>query len=1011
MAPPLTREALDTELFTDKVTVVEAKQEWDNLEDAKWDVRKSIIDRGESWGYQKSDQRRLILRCKDANCTFKVQLSLLKSGKARLATYDPHICRPTTHDNFQAAKSAKYLAEHHQRSIALNRKIKPRQIIENEIAHYSRPRISAKQAIRTRKYVTKKLDGLEHNTFTLLPDYLKKLKKVDLDTYTDIKLHPDTNAFQALFIALGPMRKGFHNLREFWGVDGTHTRSQYRMILCVTIAIDANSEILPICWGVIPGENEVWWKWYLGNQGRAFPAMKTVAYQGVAISDREKGLDNAIAHVFPRIEHSSCCQHIAENIQARYGKDARALFVPIAKSRDPEQYYANLNKLQEHNNNAYEYVKAIPPKSYCFAFFPRPRFNHDTNNITECVNGLWTNLRDMPLLQMLDEIHTDQMKRIFKRKTTRPANLYLSNVAYTKYKARSKTAGNFEVTPSGNGVFQVEDKARKLRRIVDLTNRTCTCKWFQEMKGPCACALAAVHYNASDPLALFHQGYTQDAYRQMYENHIRPYLLDKLQPDNTIQPAKISRGRGRPKSRRIRKGQHHKPLRICGTCKQRARHNAATCDRQPVAEAEIESSSNSSNRDQDSLDSDSDSNLEDLPEWIAEIEEDSQFDELTSPQKKSLALRRRKRACEDAKSSALENRVCSLGNSVRIRAASIASSDSSELPEDPNETSFEGFASDTPSSPQVDFWSYNDLLDVINQQPTRSKSPSPDPIIAIRRKEREQKESEERIAAENLRKALEDVETPESAFWRYKRVRRLWRLENGFATDSVYRDEVGLSSNLDIHGKLVKEPAERAIASTAASNIGICKSRVRDHLNFQVLNGETMRQSSPWTVPEIRAYHDFNRIAEEWLVENEGIQVAVQTSNRRGRRQQEAEDNARSNLWVEQLRDDFHKMKVQHAANMKNNKAYAALYKAEEQEDERDIKRAIQLRLQREGGLPIILNTSDLFVNDIVEDDADIEDNQPEIEPLSTPNAKRRRLNTTNQEPPGRRYFTRQSKK
>jgi hypothetical protein len=34
------------------------------------------------------------------------------------------------------------------------------------------------------------------------------------------------------------------------------------MILAVTDALDSNDEVLPICWGLIPRENEYWWSWY-----------------------------------------------------------------------------------------------------------------------------------------------------------------------------------------------------------------------------------------------------------------------------------------------------------------------------------------------------------------------------------------------------------------------------------------------------------------------------------------------------------------------------------------------------------------------------------------------------------------------------------------------------------------------------------------------------------------------------------------------------------------------------
>jgi hypothetical protein len=52
----------------------------------------------------------------------------------------------------------------------------------------------------------------------------------------------------------------------------------------------------------------------------------------VIISDRDKGLLNAVKSKLPNIYHAMCCQHIVENIHKKFGKQYKALFWQIARA-------------------------------------------------------------------------------------------------------------------------------------------------------------------------------------------------------------------------------------------------------------------------------------------------------------------------------------------------------------------------------------------------------------------------------------------------------------------------------------------------------------------------------------------------------------------------------------------------------------------------------------------------------------------------------------------------------
>jgi len=257
-----------------------------------------------------------------------------------------------------------------------------------------------------------------------------ELKAVDPNTYVEYRLNDTTNAFQAVFIAPGPLRQAIPHLRHFFALDGTHTRSKYRMILAITVALDANDEVLPIYWGLIPTENEFWWRWYCCHIGLAFPSLKErTDEKWIAISDRDKGLVNGIKDALGRVHHIHCCQHIADNIYARFGKDCKKLWWPIARAKDLDQRKAAMDQLKKQKLATWKYVVEIDTSIYSACdmnTLKYSRFGHDTSNIVECVNSIWGEYRDMPPLIMLDSIYTWIMNKFSQRRTAKATSSILA---------------------------------------------------------------------------------------------------------------------------------------------------------------------------------------------------------------------------------------------------------------------------------------------------------------------------------------------------------------------------------------------------------------------------------------------------------------------------------------------------------------------------------------------------------------------------------------------------------
>src|SRR5262245_28001345 len=78
-------------------------------------------------------------------------------------------------------------------------------------------------------------------------------------------------------------------MRKFTALDACHTKSKYSMILMIAVGIDANSNVLPLAWALVPTESEEWWTtWFCEFLQDVF---EELSHEDIVfMSDRDKGL-------------------------------------------------------------------------------------------------------------------------------------------------------------------------------------------------------------------------------------------------------------------------------------------------------------------------------------------------------------------------------------------------------------------------------------------------------------------------------------------------------------------------------------------------------------------------------------------------------------------------------------------------------------------------------------------------------------------------------------------------
>lgn len=352
------------------------------------------------------------------------------------------------------------------------------------------------------------------------------------------------------------------------------------MMLLVACGIDANDKVVPIAWALVPIENELWWTWFLRYLKHCIPIFETE--DQIFISDREKGMANAVSTVFDKSIHLHCCQHIADNLQQRYGNKVRPLFWQACRAKTPELFAQKMEDLKAQSQPAFEYLSLIKRSIWTRAYSTYPRYGHDTSNIVESLNSVWSDIRNLPPLQIMDSLYSYAMKLVYNRSTTKQKLDTISDIPMARFQQRFKTSRRLQVYPSGNRIAEVKDPESSRKWIVNLTDHKCDCEDFYEYQSPCSHAIAVARYFQIDPISLFDTSYFVKAYRKTYSRLLLPISIENITPDKSIKPPIIKKQAGRPKTKRIRKGSWEKRQTRCGNCLNWG-HNKRRCTNQPVS--------------------------------------------------------------------------------------------------------------------------------------------------------------------------------------------------------------------------------------------------------------------------------------------------------------------------------------------------------------------------------------------------------------------------------------------
>ncbi|XP_023633448.1 uncharacterized protein LOC111829046 [Capsella rubella] len=242
-------------------------------------------------------------------------------------------------------------------------------------------------------------------------------------------------------------------MRKVIVVDGTFLKGTYLGTLLSATTQDGNFNIIPIAFTIVESENDEVREWFFRQLSIVIPDDEGLAI----ISDRHKSIGKAIGNVFPLARRGICTYHLHKNIVVKFREsETFSLVKKAARAFRLEEFNGYFQQIGALNPQLQNYLQRADLSMWTRFHIPRDRYNFTTSNIAESINRVINTARKYPILYLLDFIRSSKMN--------------VQEIDPHHYEVHFGTSVN----------------------VVNLAQKTCTCRRFDLEKIPCDHAIAAV---------------------------------------------------------------------------------------------------------------------------------------------------------------------------------------------------------------------------------------------------------------------------------------------------------------------------------------------------------------------------------------------------------------------------------------------------------------------------------------------------------------------------------------
>jgi hypothetical protein len=380
---------------------------------------------------------------------------------------------------------------------------------------------------------------------------------LEIDTETvDDKVH-----FKRFFCCFKAAIDGFRNgCRPYISIDSTHLNGLWNGQLPAAQALDGHNWMYPLAFGLFDSETKDNWTWFMEQLSKAIGPMENLA----VCTDACKGLEAAVAKIFPNCEQRECFRHLMENMKKSYRGEVYAKNMwSAARAYTPHKYKYFFEKVADASPEAIDWLNKNHKLLWARSKFSSEiKCDYINNNLAESWNSWIKEHKDLPVHCLADAIREQTLILFAKRrKIARALPPGILPAIIHQLNAASKGLDHLKVTKGYQEEAEVTEiyKDEEVRRhVVYPTQHICTCREWQVTGKPCPHALALITTQRQPNMGMYvHNYYSVEKFQAAY-NGIIPSITDRTQWPQVDKGFKLLRPNqmkkrepGKPRKKRI----------------------------------------------------------------------------------------------------------------------------------------------------------------------------------------------------------------------------------------------------------------------------------------------------------------------------------------------------------------------------------------------------------------------------------------------------------------------------
>ncbi|XP_016207522.1 uncharacterized protein LOC107648005 [Arachis ipaensis] len=318
------------------LTEFQVGQQFQDKDEALLSVKTYSIRRGVQYKVVESDHRRYVGKCSEFGngCTWLIRLSLRKrKGIWEVKRYNgPHTCLATSISSDHRSLDYHVIFTFVMPMVRADASVSIKVLLNATTAHFGfRP--TYRRVWMAKQKAIALVYGDWDESYNELPRWVLGVQLTMPGTVAILRTSPvrvsgqvdESQAFfHRLFWTFPPLIQAFRHCKPLVSIDGTHLYGKYGGTLLIKIAQDGNSNILPVAFALVEGENAESWSFFLSHLRQHVTPQPGL----LVISDRHNGIKAALeapdgGWLPPSAYRAFCIRHVAANFALTFkGKDA-----------------------------------------------------------------------------------------------------------------------------------------------------------------------------------------------------------------------------------------------------------------------------------------------------------------------------------------------------------------------------------------------------------------------------------------------------------------------------------------------------------------------------------------------------------------------------------------------------------------------------------------------------------------------------------------------------------------